>query len=108
MSEWKFLTNHALVLSFLAKNPSVTVLEIAQAIGIRERATSRIIADLEDAGYIRKKREGRVNTYTVDADLPLRHHAFQHVAVGNLLETLGWDEPEPTQSPGRERVHSNR
>jgi len=108
MSEWRFLTNHALVLSFLAKNPSVTVLEIAQAIGIRERATSRIIADLEAAGYIRKKREGRVNTYTLNADLPLRHHAYQHVTVGNLLETLGWDEPKPTQCPVPQRVHSNR
>jgi len=108
MSEWRFLTNHALVLSFLAKNPSVTVLEIAQAIGIRERATSRIIADLEAAGYISKKREGRVNTYTVNPDLPMRHHTCRHVAVGHLLETLGSDEPEPSQPLGRERVHSNR
>jgi DNA-binding transcriptional ArsR family regulator len=108
MSEWKFLTNHALALSFLAKNPSVTVLEIAQSIGIRERATSRIIADLEAAGYIRKKRAGRVNTYTVNPDLPLRDHTCQHVAVGHLLETLGWDESKPTQSLGRERVPVSR
>ena len=108
MSEWKFLTNHALVLSFLAKNPSVTVLEIAQAIGIRERATSRIIADLEVAGYITRKREGRVNSYGVNPNLPMRHHTCRHVAVGHFLETLASDEPDPTQSLGRERVHSNR
>ncbi len=100
MSEWTLLTNHGIVLSFLARNPHITALEVAQAIGIQERATRRIIADLEAAGYITKKREGRGNRYSVDPDLPLRHQTHQHVAVGNLLETLGWDRSKRARSSG--------
>ncbi len=93
MSEWTFLTNHALVLSFLAINPHITALEVAQAVGIQERATRKIIADLEAAGYIRKKREGRRNTYFVNPELPLRYQTNRHVAVGQFLEILGWHRP---------------
>jgi DNA-binding IclR family transcriptional regulator len=103
-----FLTNHALVLSFLAKNPRVTALEIAETIGIRERAARRIVADLEAAGYISRKREGRVNTYTVNPDLPLGPHTLPHLAVGHLLETLHWSESEHSQRPRREHAQANR
>ncbi len=47
MAEWTFLTNHARVLSFIAKHPSITALELSNSIGITERATRKIIADLE-------------------------------------------------------------
>lgn len=102
MSEWTFLTNHALVLSFLAKHPRITALDLAGAIGIRERAVRRIISDLEVAGYIKKKKDGRRNTYTINLDMPLRHQTHQHVAIGNFLEALAWERvagngalPEP-------------
>ena len=90
MSEWAFLTNHALVLSLVARNPELTAVEVAKAIGIRERAVRRIIRDLEDAGYISKKKEGRRNRYLVNPDLPLRHRTQRHVAVGEFLQALGW------------------
>jgi len=59
MPEWSFLTNHVLVLGLLAKQPRTTAREMATAIGITERAVRRIIADLDAAGYIGKKKEGR-------------------------------------------------
>jgi DNA-binding transcriptional ArsR family regulator len=90
MSGWAFLTNHALVLSLIARNPELTAVEVAEAIGIRERAVRRIIGDLEDAGYISKKKEGRRNRYFINPDLPLRHRTQHHVAVGELLRALGW------------------
>ena len=55
MSEWTFLTNHAMVLSLLARYPHGTAIEVAQAVGIRERTARKIIADLETAGYLTKK-----------------------------------------------------
>ncbi len=89
MSQWTFLTNHALVLSHMSRHPRVTARELGDAIGITERATRRIIADLEEAGYIIKKREGRRNRYRVNTDLPLRHSVHQETAVGDLLQALG-------------------
>lgn len=91
MPQWTFLTNHALVLSFLAKHPRITGREVSTAVGITERTTRKIIADLEAAGYIEKKREGRGIRYRINPHLSLRHHAQQDIAIGDLLEALGWE-----------------
>lgn len=90
MSRWTFLTNHALALSCIARDNSATAIEIANQIAITERATRKIIADLLDAGYITKKREGRCNRYRINPDLRLRHPSHGETAVGTLLEALGW------------------
>ena len=90
MPEWLFLTNHAMVLSYIAHHSRITALELANAIGITERATRKIIADLLEAGYITKKREGRRNRYRINPDLNLRHPIHGETAVGDLLQALGW------------------
>jgi predicted transcriptional regulator len=90
MSEWKFLTNHAIVLSYISIHPRITARELANAIGITERATRKIIADLLQAGYISKELEGRRNRYHINPNLPLRHPGLEDTAVGYLLEILGW------------------
>ncbi|MBI2832659.1 MAG: winged helix-turn-helix transcriptional regulator [Chloroflexi bacterium] len=90
MSPWTFLTNHAMVLSSIAKNPTITARDVAASIGITERAVRKIIADLEAEGYITKKKEGRRVKYRINADLSLRHHTHQETEVGSFLEVLGW------------------
>ncbi len=90
MSEWKFLTNHAIVLSYVSIHPRITARELSTAIGITERATRKIIADLLQAGYIGKELEGRRNRYNINPDLSLRHPGQEETAVGYLLEVLGW------------------
>jgi len=90
LPEWTFLTNHGLVLSYMAMHPRITARELGDAIGITERATRKIIADLSEAGYITKKLEGRRNRYRVNADLPLRHPTQQEAGIGDLLQALGW------------------
>jgi DNA-binding transcriptional ArsR family regulator len=88
--EWAFLTNHSLVLSLLAKRSRITAREVSAAIGITERAVRKIIADLDGAGYITKKKEGRRLRYRIDPDLSLRHETCREFAVGDFLEALGW------------------
>jgi predicted ArsR family transcriptional regulator len=90
MASWTFITNHAVVLTFLAKHPSITARQLALEIGITERAIRGIIADLEAEGYIVKAKEGRRVRYRVKAGLPLRHSTQQHKQVGKLLKLLGW------------------
>jgi DNA-binding MarR family transcriptional regulator len=89
-SHWTFVTNHALVLSHIAQHKRITALELASEIGITERAIRKIIADLLQAGYITKKREGRRNCYKIVPELPLRHPVHGEVEVGALLRVLGW------------------
>ena len=90
MSDWMFLTKHALVLSIIAKQPRITAHELALTIGSTERQVRRVIADLFVAGYITKKREGRGVRYRINPDLSLRHDTHQEIAVGDFLEALGW------------------
>lgn len=89
MPEWTFLTNHAVVLSLLAKQPRITARETSQLAGITERAVRKIIADLHAAGYIGKKKEGRRIRYLVNPDLTLRHTAYRDIAIGDFLAALG-------------------
>jgi predicted transcriptional regulator of viral defense system len=87
-SRWTFITNHGLVLSYISHNTTSTAREIAQYIGVTERTTHKIISDLEDAGYIGRRKSGRRNVYSVDPSLPLRHHTKKDVIVSELLEAL--------------------
>ena len=85
---WTFLTNHSHVLLCIAEDPDVLLREVAQKVGITERATQRIVAELEDAGYLSHERVGRRNRYEVHPDLPLRHPLEDHLAIGTLLRVL--------------------
>ena len=88
LPKWTFITNHGLVLSYIFHNPTSTAREIANYIGVTERTTHKIISDLEEAGYIRRRKIGRRNVYSVDPQLPLRHHTKTDVMVEDLLESL--------------------
>src|SRR5512136_158951 len=90
MPDWTFVTNHALVLSLLAKQPRITARELAADIGITERTVRKIIADLDSAGYITKKKQGRGIRYRINPDLSMRHDAHREIAVGDFLGALGW------------------
>ncbi len=83
---WTFLTNHAHVLLCLSRDPAVLMRDIAQLVGITERAVQRIIADLEAAGHLARVRCGRRNRYEVRGELPLRHPIEQHVRVSALID----------------------
>jgi DNA-binding transcriptional ArsR family regulator len=84
-SSWTFLTNHAHVLLCLAAEPDVRLREVAEAVGITERAVQHIVSDLEAAGVVERTREGRRNRYTVHAELPLRHPIEAHRQVADLV-----------------------
>ncbi len=89
MSEWTFITNHGFVLAYIAKNPQSTAREIGDSVGITERSAHKIIRDLEEGGYITKKKVGRNNRYKIHPDMPLSTESSD-AAVGELLVMLGW------------------
>ncbi len=92
-SNWTFFTNHAHVLFCLAAEPDLRVRELAVRVGITERATQRIIADLAEEGFLVITRTGRRNHYRVPRALPLRHPVEEHRSVGELLAWLGARSP---------------
>ena len=85
---WTFLTNHAHVLLAIAADPDRTLREIAEVVGITERAAFRIVEDLVAAGYLTKEKVGRRNTYEVHPEQKLRHPLEQHAEVRELLHIV--------------------
>jgi DNA-binding MarR family transcriptional regulator len=88
---WTFLTNHAHVLLAISAEPEIRIRDIAAEVGITERAAHRIVADLEDAGYLTVTKVGRRNEYVVRRELPMRHPAERHHRIGELLKVLAHD-----------------
>jgi DNA-binding MarR family transcriptional regulator len=83
---WTFLSNHSHVLLCLAQQPDLRLREAALTVGITERAVQKIVADLEAAGVVQKKRLGRRNHYHITTSGPLRHPIEAHRTVGDLLK----------------------
>lgn len=88
MATWTFLTNHAIVLLFLAEHGLITGRELSRLIGITERSVRNIISNLASEGYVKGSKEGRQVRYKVNPDLPLRHHTQKDKAMRILLESL--------------------
>jgi hypothetical protein len=59
---------------------------------ITERAVQRIIADLEEAGYLIREKIGRQNSYRIRADEPLRHPIASHRTIAALLVLVNGPE----------------
>lgn len=93
MSSWTFFTNHAHVLFCLAADPDLRERDLAARVGITERATQRIVAELHEAGFLSVERIGRRNHYRVHAELPLRHPVEAHHTVGELIAAMGGKVP---------------
>ncbi|MFM8237303.1 MAG: helix-turn-helix transcriptional regulator [Actinomycetota bacterium] len=90
---WTFLTNHAHVLLAIAAEPDLRLRDVAIRVGITERAAQRIVSELEGAGYLKVRREGRRNSYRVQRNLPMRHPAEAHHRIGELLAVLDHQGP---------------
>jgi DNA-binding MarR family transcriptional regulator len=85
---WGFLTNHAQVLLCIAEDPGVLLREIGDRVGITERATHRIVVELEAAGYVARERQGRRNRYTIQPHRSLPDPLASKRRVGELLAVL--------------------
>lgn len=62
--------------------------EVAEQVGITERAVWRIIRELEEAQVLSHHRDGRRNFYQINEALPLRHPLESQQSIGELLRCL--------------------
>jgi hypothetical protein len=88
VTSWTFLTNHARALLCVAHDPGVRLRDIAASLDITERSAFGIIADLVEAGYVLKEKDGRRNRYHIQAHLPLSEPASQERTIGEVLSLL--------------------
>ena len=95
---WAFLTNHAHVLLCIARDPQSRARDIAEQVGITERAAQRILADLIADGYVTRTKVGRRNHYKINPDGHLRHPVLRDLSIGPLIEVLN-GQPQRRQTP---------
>jgi DNA-binding MarR family transcriptional regulator len=88
MAGWSFLTNHALALVCLERDPDSRMRDIAECLGVTERAAHRIVCDLCAAGYVTKERNGRRNCYVVNLHGGLRHPLVERHSARELVAQL--------------------
>lgn len=95
---WTFLSNHGHVLVELAHAPGTRLRDLADRVGITERAVQRIVAELVDAGVLTRHRVGRRNSYSIDRRRRLRHPIEDHCRVGDLVDMVWKRDGTPRTS----------
>jgi len=89
MPQWTFITNHGLVLAYIARHSQSTARVIASATNLTERTVHKIITELEAEKYIERRRVGRRNEYCINSHTQLRHETTRDVMVEDFLKVLG-------------------
>lgn len=88
MATWSFLTNHGRALVCIAHDPGVRLRDIAASLGVTERTAFGVVADLTEAGYVSKDREGRRNRYEIQVQQPLGEAVGRELTIGDVLDLL--------------------
>ncbi len=78
---WNFLSNHGVVILHIVQNPQATLREIALGTGLTERAVYQIVRELDEGGFISKRKVGRRNAYTLDREAILSYSAYGQLTV---------------------------
>jgi len=81
----------------LARAPDARLREVANRVGITERAVQRIVADLEHEGYLIREKHGRRNRYNLNINSFLRHPIESHRTIKVLLDSMMSDPPQKSR-----------
>jgi DNA-binding Lrp family transcriptional regulator len=91
---WNFLSNHGLVILHIVQNSQATLREIALSTGLTERAVYQIVRELEEGAFIRKRKVGRRNAYTLDQQAILNHPVYDRVTISDVGRIV-YDAAQP-------------
>lgn len=108
VTSWSFLTTHARVLLAIADRPDARLRDLAATLGVTERTAFGVVADLTEAGYVVKEREGRRNRYHIQEHLPLPEDVGRKRTVGEVLDLLVAAERRPPSDERRRRASDDR
>ncbi len=87
-NRWGLLTNHALVLIHVIEHPRSTLRDIADSVGITERAALSLLRALEEDAIVARRKEGRRNVYTVDIDALMSHRTHGKYSIAQIANGL--------------------
>lgn len=113
MGDWTFLSNYGHVLVCLARNRDVRLRDVAEEVGITERAVQKIVRDLQSADFVVVSKHGRCNRYRINKRKTLRHELEAHCTVGKLLALVAHSaragqRGEPAEAVDEASTHVDR
>ena len=88
MGDWTFFSNHGHVFFCLARDGDARLRDVAADVGITERAVQKIVKDLQQAGYIEVRKQGRCNRYRINRRKALRHPLEAHCSISKLVNLV--------------------
>ncbi len=94
VNRWSCLSNYGLVLLAIGEGDETRMRDLAEQVGLTERAVQRIVTELCEAELVTRRREGRRNFYTVCRGRRLRHPLASHRTVGDLVNAF---RPRPAE-----------
>jgi DNA-binding MarR family transcriptional regulator len=97
MGEWTLFSNHGHVLVCLARDKEARLRNVADDVGITERAVQKIVGELQEAGFITITKHGRCNRYEINTRKTLRHALEAKCTVGRLLQLFTRAEKPPAR-----------
>lgn len=103
---WTFFTNHGHILITVARNPNMLVQDIAETVGLTQRGTLHILADLEEAGYVHRTKSGRRTHYTVKEHGHFRHPSIAQHEIGALLDLFSATQPGRNQGQAQQAART--
>jgi predicted ArsR family transcriptional regulator len=95
------------VLLCVAHDQDARTRDIAEQVGITERAAQRLVADLIAEGYLKRTKIGRRNRYEINRHGHLRSNGFRHLEIGPLLDLLDTDHRAKKGEPRTRAAHQS-
>ena len=95
---WSLLSAQGRVLFYVAVCSDSPVHEIAQNLGLTERAVWGVVRDLRHRGMIHLRKKGRKHYYAINLDAPLLHPTIRGLTLrpilGKIAARAKRDRPE--------------
>ena len=107
MGDWTLFSNHGHVLICLARDNEARLRNVADAVGITERAVQKIVRELQQAGFIAITKHGRCNRYDINTRKALRHDLESNCSIGRLLQLFTVAEKRPKNLKSEHAVAAN-
>lgn len=85
---WSLLSAQGRVLFHLAACADAPVADIAQKLGLTERAVWGVVRDLRQRGMVRLRKRGRRHHYAINLDAPLLHPTIHGLTLRPILGKL--------------------
>jgi len=86
--KWSFVSNHGKIFAYIYKHPANTTPVISQDTGLSIRAVQKIIDDLENDGYLDRRKIGRCNHYIIHPERQVRPRMELDHTIGEIMLTL--------------------